>query len=989
MKKLLQRLTVCLVIVASFFVGGLIGIKNIAYASIDSGGTWYYSQLSNQEKIFYDALKSAYDTELLMSGTANLDVTDPNIVNNTLSQSEIKDYVLNGNNIIMASFERAKVAFKYDLPQSTFIDFDKLCLTVGSIEEVSGTKFSAIIGSGKYDNYYAQGYTSKEQVVSLLSNVTSKVNEIIVELREQPTLDKKLKQIQSILTDRVVRIYDYQTSQDVAQYINSAYGALVLGYADAEGYARAYSMVLNKLGVENIIVCGNVMLKDYNISKWAWNNVKYGGNWYGIDSALDDNETKLQTMDNFLLGSEFNQVHYPVTNSVVPASAFRYPTLSVNNYQHDMQFWLQSTKAVDGKHIFKQFSKITLAYDGKGVEELEQDGLYLVVRTQYLTQDENPQLAWTDWFSIKKYLDTDTYYNNKDYPTYFEFDGSSYSNQFAITDVDITTLSQDQFIDEDISQDNLYNYNKLVDFDENNYFVDISDTIKGQVKDRETVMPTVDQVSPSQNKFLYQNTICNISIVYDQPLAIKPGFTEKTISVKAITNPEQAITNSVISNVDWDGSNTIKFTFLPASFYQQDYYTCEFVIEGLYGHYSHIDPQTVSYQVCTYKQAINNAVNLDNFYFSAQAVVLKDNNSTYKTTDQTINSDDSNLALASAKISETNAQSLKNLIEINLGKSADHISMYNLDLYLSGLNVQPNDTATVVFNYPTSTKHSGSHYYLYSFTINNGAFTPQQEQVVATDYGLVATLDHIGIHAIAEVSGEQSSTNKIIYASADNNGSIDRYGIEQLAIGGGITYNITKNAGYTIRKIMLNNNLLPLNASMLNNSVYQLVLTNSQLDNNNDLRVEFVAETSKQNFASLGLNVALKKCYNQTPTILSHPQNVNVTKGKELTLSVKCSTNSYAELTYQWYKDGELIQGATDSTYTTKAVQQTQGEYYVQVISTIGDSVIVVDSAKCKVSLNNYAVVWFLAIFFALVVIVSLFVLIVNKKLKLPTIKAD
>ena len=50
MKKLLQRLTVCLVVVASFFVGGLIGIKNFAYASIDSGGSWYYSQLTNQEK---------------------------------------------------------------------------------------------------------------------------------------------------------------------------------------------------------------------------------------------------------------------------------------------------------------------------------------------------------------------------------------------------------------------------------------------------------------------------------------------------------------------------------------------------------------------------------------------------------------------------------------------------------------------------------------------------------------------------------------------------------------------------------------------------------------------------------------------------------------------------------------------------------------------------------------------------------------------------
>ena len=36
------------------------------------------------------------------------------------------------------------------------------------------------------------------------------------------------------------------------------------------------------------------------------------------------------------------------------------------------------------------------------------------------------------------------------------------NNQFAITDIDITTLDQDKFIDGDNSEDNLYNYNKSI-----------------------------------------------------------------------------------------------------------------------------------------------------------------------------------------------------------------------------------------------------------------------------------------------------------------------------------------------------------------------------------------------------------------------------------------------------------------------------------------------------------------------------------------------
>src|SRR5574343_32854 len=67
------------------------------------------------------------------------------------------------------------------------------------------------------------------------------------------------------------------------------------------------------------------------------------------------------------------------------------------------------------------------------------------------------------------------------------------------------------------------------------------------------------------------------------------------------------------------------------------------------------------------------------------------------------------------------------------------------------------------------------------------------------------------------------------------------------------------------------------------------------------------------------------------PTITSQPSTQKVTVGANVTLSVTASTPS-GTLTYQWKRNGSVISGATNSTYTMNNIQQSSaGTYTVDV----------------------------------------------------------
>ncbi len=88
--------------------------------------------------------------------------------------------------------------------------------------------------------------------------------------------------------DKVKAIHDYiikkSSYSTTSIYSGYAYGALVAGQAQCEGYAKGFAYACNYFGIENVRVTGN----KYNNLSHAWNKVKINGSWYNVDTMWDE-----------------------------------------------------------------------------------------------------------------------------------------------------------------------------------------------------------------------------------------------------------------------------------------------------------------------------------------------------------------------------------------------------------------------------------------------------------------------------------------------------------------------------------------------------------------------------------------------------------------------------------------------------------------------------------------------------------------------------
>ena len=111
----------------------------------------------------------------------------------------------------------------------------------------------------------------------------------------QNEINKCMSLLNGNMTDfeKVLTIHDYMAenikfvSEDTTNTkYHTAYSALVGKETVCDGYARAFSILLNKAEIPNHYVAGYVMKKD-KISAHAWNMVQLNGKWYHIDLTWD------------------------------------------------------------------------------------------------------------------------------------------------------------------------------------------------------------------------------------------------------------------------------------------------------------------------------------------------------------------------------------------------------------------------------------------------------------------------------------------------------------------------------------------------------------------------------------------------------------------------------------------------------------------------------------------------------------------------------
>ena len=108
-----------------------------------------------------------------------------------------------------------------------------------------------------------------------------KVNEIVKQINQQENDFDKIKYIHDLIISNCIYKEDATENNEDVNYF-TAYGTLVEGKAVCEGYAKAFSLLCNKVGINSFCVVGDAG------GSHMWNMVECDGEWYNIDTTWDD-----------------------------------------------------------------------------------------------------------------------------------------------------------------------------------------------------------------------------------------------------------------------------------------------------------------------------------------------------------------------------------------------------------------------------------------------------------------------------------------------------------------------------------------------------------------------------------------------------------------------------------------------------------------------------------------------------------------------------
>ena len=141
---------------------------------------------------------------------------------------------------------------------------------------------AASVGPGAYGISDYLGYFDDDKKAD--PTLTNAVINALSELRDEGLNGnsndiQKAKLVHDYLSKTVKYNYTDYLANKVTDEDASAYGALVKHTAVCGGFASAYSLLMNTLGVPTITLCGK---------NHAWNMVNLNGKWYHVDVTWDN-----------------------------------------------------------------------------------------------------------------------------------------------------------------------------------------------------------------------------------------------------------------------------------------------------------------------------------------------------------------------------------------------------------------------------------------------------------------------------------------------------------------------------------------------------------------------------------------------------------------------------------------------------------------------------------------------------------------------------
>lgn len=295
---------------------------NVTFSEKESGGKYFYEQLDENQKKIYNGLQQ--NKEKMYSGTYSIQYGDA--FSDILKEE-------NGSEKLGNDYQAAIEAYTHDNVDLFYIDISKLYLNIETRRKAFSTKYNVYIEPAEGKNYFANGFNSETDVRTAINKIEDEVN--IIKSKCTGNIASDIKVIHDYLIEKIE--YD-EKNKSVGTY--NIYGALVEKSCVCEGYAKAFKYLLEKVGIESILVQGIATNSEGIQEKHAWNAVNLNDKWYLVDVTWDDPIIVGKGFVKsgihykyYLKGSRtFDKDHKPEYTFSDGGKEFQYPVFSLSDY---------------------------------------------------------------------------------------------------------------------------------------------------------------------------------------------------------------------------------------------------------------------------------------------------------------------------------------------------------------------------------------------------------------------------------------------------------------------------------------------------------------------------------------------------------------------------------------------------------------------------------------------------------------------------------
>ena len=798
---------------------------------------YFYDQLSEKERPFYNAMEAMYDSGLFQTGTENLDLTQ----NGYLSQADLQKYA-DGFPDLLTQMGAARDAFYFDHPDIFYVDFSALTLRVTM--DSTGT-YHAYLGTGRRADYYTQGFTNKAEVENAVAAYEKAVNDIVKGAQElvknlDPDMDPVREQITYVhnaIAEKTGYKLENSCKPENIGFIRTAYGALVKGEGACEAYARAMKAVLDRLGIPCVLVQGLYRYTEERMELHMWNSVQLNGKWYGVDVTMDDS---MGNSELLLAGDDIMGIHHFPSSVVSPVGReFSYPSLSQDtktfqDVENANGLKVELLSDVKGDETTSTFR---VSYNGMGYQEAAAKGKYILVRFyQYLPR--TGQYIYNEW----AYADPTLYdVPKEDHALIFPASHIMYA-EFAVT----TTPPQGVFFENGVlDQDYWYFKGDPLLFEAQTKL--IYNPYGTYVKP-----PYPKAYSPSTQGRVYMGQTYDVCIEYDEKLVLSgTGEAGYTLSCSGPTG----VTHSEVKNFKWDGDRTITFQFTPSSMFADESVVYTFQFTGLVGEGSGREPIPMKYissSPCAVRTCWRTGYDWN--VFGQPSLLENGDLSTagWKTSDGSAVSDllKDRLALVVTRPSQSQSDAMEDMVKsVNPGAEVLASETYNITLTLCQAQViSTGQGVRVSVGFPAGygPDDEGVTFKAYHFMRNKAGEVTGVEELdcVVTKFGLVITCKSFSPFAIVVTDEEDTSrsTERAVILSGSYGGKISsgRGDVFTLKPNESASVTVSADKGYVIEQIGIGS----VARKIADNGTMTFDLSYSDLHaGSNIIDVQFVAES--------------------------------------------------------------------------------------------------------------------------------------------------